>query len=218
MNDRDLGQHTDPATPAIAWESVQVIGYDLMDTLIYDPFREAIAEVTGMDLETLGRLRDPSAYHEFERDELTEAEFGERFFPADSPHRLDVVALRDALRAGYRFLPGIEALLEETSQICEIVVMSNYPRWYDYVRERFSLDRFVDSHQPSYLVGSRKPQATYYEGVAAAVGREPKEILFIDDRQKNIDGAWAVGMPALLFEGASSLRADLQPLLARDRS
>ena len=40
-----------------------------------------------------------------------------------------------------------------------------------------------------------------------------EESVFIDDAQRNVDGARAVGMEALLFEGAGKLRADLSRLL-----
>ena len=49
-------------------------------------------------------------------------------------------------------------------------------------------------------------------GPAAWLGRRPKDLLFIDDRQRNIDGAAAVGVEAILFEGADSLRAELEEL------
>jgi 2-haloacid dehalogenase len=61
-------------------------------------------------------------------------------------------------------------------------------------------------------IGLIKPDRRIYERHAADFGLEPAACLFIDDSQKNVDGAIAAGWQAVLFEGAKKLEADLKRL------
>jgi FMN phosphatase YigB (HAD superfamily) len=46
-------------------------------------------------------------------------------------------------------------------------------------------------------LGSEKPEPEFYQCVAARLDEEPKNILFIDDRLENCQGATACGMQVL---------------------
>ena len=58
-----------------------------------------------------------------------------------------------------------------------------------------------------------KPNPRIYQILLERFALKAEESVFIDDAQRNVDGAKAVGMEALLFEGAGKLRADLSRLL-----
>ena len=55
-----------------------------------------------------------------------------------------------------------------------------------------------------------KPDAAIYDLALTRFGLAPHEALFVDDRQDNVDGAAAVGMHAVPFTNAATLRADLR--------
>lgn len=57
-----------------------------------------------------------------------------------------------------------------------------------------------------------KPDRAIYDHHVAAFGLEPAATLFIDDSQKNVDGAKAAGWQAVLFTDAKTLKADLERL------
>jgi 2-haloacid dehalogenase len=54
-----------------------------------------------------------------------------------------------------------------------------------------------------------KPDRAIYDHHVKAFGIEPSAALFIDDSQKNVDGAKAAGWQAVLFTGVEPLEADL---------
>ncbi len=54
-----------------------------------------------------------------------------------------------------------------------------------------------------------KPDQAIYDHHVAAFSLDPAATLFIDDSQKNVDGAIAAGWQALLFTDAERLKADL---------
>ncbi|UCF66564.1 MAG: HAD-IA family hydrolase [Acidobacteriota bacterium] len=197
----------------ISAKEILAIGIDLMDTLIYDPFREAVTDATGLSLADLAPLRNRDAWHAFELDQIDEQGYAAEFFKPEVGRRLDVARLKARLREGYHFLDGMESLLAELSERRAVHILSNYSRWYEHLRERFALDRFVTAHHPSWQLGVRKPAREYFERVLERIEVRPSALLFIDDRQQNVDGARKVGIPALLFRGGAVLRRELAPLL-----
>ncbi|MBN2497572.1 MAG: HAD family phosphatase [Deltaproteobacteria bacterium] len=62
----------------------------------------------------------------------------------------------------------------------------------------------------SFEIGCMKPEPACYQIAARNVGRPPEECLFVDDLERNVEGAIRVGMQALRFEGVDALRADLR--------
>jgi putative hydrolase of the HAD superfamily len=61
----------------------------------------------------------------------------------------------------------------------------------------------------SYTLKTGKPAPEIYLHTLSLLGTKPQETLFIDDRQRNLDGAKAVGMETYLFRGVEQLRLDL---------
>ena len=58
-------------------------------------------------------------------------------------------------------------------------------------------------------IGMVKPEPTIYRHALARFGLHPKRTLFIDDAPHNVEGARAVGLNAIRFEGAEALARDL---------
>lgn len=181
---------------------------DVMDTLVYDPFHAEVPALFGMTLPELLAAKTPEAWPAFERGEWDEDRLAREYFR--DGRRLDVAAMKRTLAAAYRFLPGVEALLEALRRAgVPMVALSNYPAWYRLVEERLRLSRFLSWERVSCATGVRKPDPEAYLGAARALGRRPDECLFVDDRTRNVAAAEAVGMPALLFVDAAGLRAAL---------
>lgn len=190
-------------------ERPRALGLDLMDTVIRDPWRDVVERMIGMTVEESRPMRDRDAWADFELGVIDENGYAARFFLPHAGRALDVARLRREFGDGYAFVEGMEALLDEVAPRTPIHILSNYPPWYEDVRALFQLDRFVAGHHPSYTVGARKPDALYYERVLARTGLAPHELLFVDDREENVDAARALGMPAVLFTDADALRREL---------
>lgn len=58
--------------------------------------------------------------------------------------------------------------------------------------------------------GVRKPSPEAYGRVISHLGVDPSHLLFIDDRQVNIDAAVAAGIPSVRFTGATALEVLLR--------
>ena len=55
-----------------------------------------------------------------------------------------------------------------------------------------------------------KPDPAIYEIAVERSGLPAAELVFVDDKQANVDGAIAVGLDGILFTGADDLRRALR--------
>lgn len=65
----------------------------------------------------------------------------------------------------------------------------------------------------SYEMKALKPSEAFYRSVISRIGLPSDQMLFIDDSQKNVDGALAAGLPAVYYEPGSDLSALLAEVL-----
>ncbi len=192
----------------------RVLLWDVMDTLVRDPFRDVMPGFFGMTLEQMMALKHPDAWGRFERGELSEAEFLATFF-ADR-RAFDHAGFCAAIRQAYVWLEGMEPLLARLAQAGHAMhVLSNYPIWYRWIEERLAISRYVPWSFVSCQLGLRKPDPAIYARAARQLGVPAEACLFIDDRKRNCEAARAVGMTAVRFRGdAEQLEHELVALLA----
>ncbi|MEU5861343.1 MULTISPECIES: HAD family phosphatase [unclassified Nonomuraea] len=61
-------------------------------------------------------------------------------------------------------------------------------------------------------MGLVKPDREIFDEVARELAADPSEIVFVDDRAENVEGAERAGMTGVLFTGAAALRKSLREL------
>ncbi|MBQ6079681.1 MAG: HAD family phosphatase [Muribaculaceae bacterium] len=82
---------------------------------------------------------------------------------------------------------------------------------YDVI-EKFDILNMMDDRLISSEELLIKPDVAIYDRMCEKFGLIKEECLFTDDRQANIDGARAAGMPAVLFTDARQYEEDLKRL------
>ena len=96
------------------------------------------------------------------------------------------------------------------SHNCMLGSLNNEARETNEFRfKRFGLRDHFDVAFSSCYLGLRKPEPAIYRRALDILGKPAERILFIDDRQENVEGAAAAGIKGLRFDGADSLRRDL---------
>jgi FMN hydrolase / 5-amino-6-(5-phospho-D-ribitylamino)uracil phosphatase len=190
----------------------ELLAFDLMDTVVTDPFLPALARLGQGAAETLRECLDSTAWIDFELGLIEEPIFLERFFSRPLPlPGLSAAAIRDCMFEGYAFIPGMDRLLEQLRAAGRrLWVLSNYPAWEATIRHQLELDRFFEGYVISHQIGARKPDAAAYRELCRRAGVEAERCLLIDDRPANLEGARRVSMPALHFTGAAALEAELR--------
>jgi HAD superfamily hydrolase (TIGR01509 family) len=185
-----------------------VIFFDVMDTLVHNPFYEEIPAFFGMSLDDLLRVKHPTSWVEFERGEIPETEYLRRMFTDERPY--DAASFLAAVRSAYRWMDGMESLVREMRERgIEMHTLSNYPVWYRVIEEKLRLSRYLTWTFVSCLAGVQKPRPEAYAAAASAVKRPAGACLLIDDSSRNCAGAKQAGMPAIRFQGAAGLRREL---------
>lgn len=195
------------AGPTGVRSRVTVVAFDLMDTLVRDPFREALRAATGRDVRELFALRDANAYPALERGEIDEATYWASYGEVDIP--VDPDRFHQVRRASTTWLPGMRRLVADVRATGRrVVVASNYPHWLAEHADGL-LAGLVDDVVGSYQLGARKPGPAFYQRLLARLGARAEQVAFVDDRQANLDGAAEFGLVPVMAGTADEVRARL---------
>lgn len=110
-------------------------------------------------------------------------------------------------------MPGMEALLGEVADRATVGLLSDTdPLHWAHIAGAYPWIGAIARPTLSYEVGALKPDPVIYRAAARAVGRPPARCLFVDDLPGNVAGARAVGMQAIRFTDAATLRPALAAL------
>jgi HAD superfamily hydrolase (TIGR01509 family) len=182
---------------------IAAIAFDLMDTVVRDPYREALEAATGLRIDELFRRRSEHAYPALERGELTESEYWGFF--ADAGIEVDPATFHRVRMQGTHWIPGMRELLDDLAGVVLRATASNYPLWIDDLATGRLAGRFERVLASCHL-GVRKPEPAFFDRLLAELALPAPEVLFVDDRQVNVDAARAAGLAAHRFRGAGELR------------
>lgn len=69
----------------------------------------------------------------------------------------------------------------------------------------------------SFEMKALKPSETFYKAVVREIGIPAEQMFFIDDSQKNVDGAIAAGLPAVYYEPGTDLETLINNVLEEGR-
>jgi putative hydrolase of the HAD superfamily len=86
-----------------------------------------------------------------------------------------------------------------------------------YLWENLGLREHFDAMHYAADLGCAKPEAMFFRAIEARTGFSPDELLLIDDRVDNIQGALACGWGAQLWDGTRRLSKTLPVLAAAGR-
>ena len=129
----------------------------------------------------------------------------------------------DVDKAMWHILTGIEPykveMLKRLAQSYDLYMLSNnnaicLPRSRRIFAEAgIPLEDIFRKCYFSFEMRALKPSEAFYKAVMEDIGTEPETMLFIDDSQKNVDGAVAAGLPAVYYEPGTDLEMLLDKVL-----
>ena len=184
-----------------------LIVFDLMDTLLVDPYLLAHEAASGLTFEHFERLRPHGVYHRLERGEIAEEEYWSSL--RRSGIDFDVELFHKVRRAGYRWLDGMRELAAECAASHRTVVASNYPHWIEQVHWDFLAALEIEAFA-SCQFGVRKPARRFFALLCERTGAAPHELVLIDDKPQNADAVTALGGTGILFVSPQDARERLR--------
>lgn len=195
-----------------------VVLFDVMDTLVRDPFHEELPRAFGYDKEGFLKNKRADLWPKFERGEITEEAFVSRCLVNGQAPSVETV--RSHLREGYRWIDGVVPLLAKLKSAgINIYAFSNYPVWYRLIEETLSLSDYLEWRFVSWETGFRKPDQQAYTHALSTLDRRPRTCVFVDNSSDNCRMAKLLGMKTHRFVGAGRLERFLSTagLSAGDR-
>lgn len=154
---------------------------------------------------------------EYQSGKLNERQFWEAVCTAcDTP--FDVIPAKslwsDAVRTVFDFRPEVVAAIQTLKHRgMRVGFLSNTePEAARFFHEMY-MDAWFDASVLSCEVGIAKPQREIYHLMADKLQLVPATILFLDDRQENIDGAVEVGMNAAKVSSSMTVMRVLEMFL-----
>lgn len=152
-------------------------------------------------------------YGDLEEGMLTGDEFRKIVLADSRPGAL----AEDVDRAMWHILIGIEPykvqMLKRLSESYDLYLLSNnnpvcLPRAKAIFNEAgIPLDKIFRKCFYSFEMKALKPSEAFYRAVVSEIGLPAEDMLFIDDSQKNVDGADAAGLPAVFYKPGTDLEA-----------
>lgn len=190
----------------------RVVLFDVMDTLVRDPFFMGMHEdVFGFEsLEALYAESDLEAYEAFETGAIGEAELWRRYYRAGSarpaPDGARAVAY---LKDRYEYVAHMRSMLGELKRIgdVEVYAFSNYGPYWKLIEEKLELSRYLDWKFVSCETGLRKPDPRAFRDVIDTLGVDlaSDTVVFVDDSATNCEAARSLGIDAIRFDGDSAV-------------
>ncbi len=109
--------------------------------------------------------------------------------------------LDEVYTAEFRLRPGVLEFIDRLHErgLRVAVITNNVLGWSKALRRRFDLDRYVDTWVVSGEIGSRKPDAAFFEALRRMTGVPYADSLLIDDQLDDLDMARSLGMSTAMF-------------------
>lgn len=183
--------------------------------------KKAFKEYLGYD--RIDQIIDPchqkGIYGDLEEGKLAAEEFRQIVLSESRPGSL----AEDVDRAMWHILVGIEpskiSLLKRLAKEHDMYMLSNnnaicLPRSRKLFAEAGApLEELFRKCYFSFEMKALKPSEAFYKAVMEDIGGDPERMLFIDDSQKNVEGAIKAGLPAVYYEPGTDLEALLDKIL-----
>jgi putative hydrolase of the HAD superfamily len=170
-------------------------------------------------------LRDAIRTHVFQHDDWLEMDRGtidepaliRRFAARMRRPKAEMAALLEHVRASLTPIEPTVALLAELRERgFKLYGLSNMSEpMFGHLTSSHDFFGLFHGIVVSAVVKSLKPEPAIYEQLRSQFALDFAESVFIDDLQRNVEGARALGLPAIRFESTAQVRRELEPLLAR---
>ncbi|CAN4105784.1 unnamed protein product [Withania somnifera] len=199
------------STVVAAQRKLPILLFDVMDTIVKDPFYHDVPSFFRMTMKELLECKHPTAWIEFEKGLITEDGLTRKFFK--DGRSFDMEGLKICMRRGYSYLGGVEGLLNSLKENgYEIHAFTNYPIWYLMIEDELKLSNYLSWTFCSCKFGKRKPEPDFYLEVVKHLNVEASNCIFVDDRMRNVEAAIELGLKGLHFKNVDLLRKDLSLL------
>ncbi|GIX42114.1 MAG: dehalogenase [Leptospiraceae bacterium] len=183
-----------------------ILIFDLMDTIIEDPFFSNFYNKLDEKQKKLWlAIKDHESYLLFEEGKILENEYFNRSYKKDpGKYQLPTTPkMKKIMFYKIEYLPGIKELFEKIQILKKdlniyTILASNYSQWYHEVfNKKKELNEWFDYIFFSCEMGIRKPDHKFYQTIIESLPElfnKEELILFFDDKKENLEPLKDLGL------------------------
>ncbi|UCD04368.1 MAG: HAD family phosphatase [Candidatus Woesearchaeota archaeon] len=147
---------------------------------------------------------------QFKLGKMTEEEFWERFLQKAGAKNIDINHAKKLWRKYQHSIENMLDLLKKLKEHYRLAALANAGKeWLDHKKEKFRLNSYFEVIIGSGHVGLAKPDPKFYDLILKELKTDPKECLFVDDKERSLVPAEKLGMQTILFTNQKQLEKDL---------
>ena len=111
-------------------------------------------------------------------------------------------SIEDNYLSRHSLVPGVRDFLKNAKLKNKPVwcLSNDVDRWSRKLRKIFGIENLLAGAIISSEVGVRKPDHAIYQCLLNRSGYQANELLFVDDRIRNVEAAVAMGIPSIQFD------------------
>lgn len=111
--------------------------------------------------------------------------------------------------------PEVLDLMRKLKKNYKLALVNNEGKeWNEFRINKFNLSKIFDEILTSCFIGYSKPSRDYFKEILARLNIKPSELLFIDDKIKNVISARRLGIVAIHFKNPDQLIGELEEKLS----
>ena len=155
----------------------------------------------------LDSMRENEFFLNLLRGKLTEEEYLNNVL-RNKNWNVSIEQLKAIIRSNLnKPVQGTIEIVKELKGKYQLILLSDHAReWMKYIEEKNKDLKLFDQKIFSYDIGTTKSEVQTFRTVIEQTGIVADETLFIDDYEKNVKNAEAVGIHGIVFENAEQLR------------
>ena len=184
---------------AAIWDFSGVI----LQPLVADP-HAYIASELGVPAEEIRKYFDGVRNFRLDLGEESEQDFYMRMIKELGLSADDRIVFEDYLFDLYEVNRELIDFIKQSRPKIKPALCSNFSGTLrPLIRDKYKIENLFDVIVVSSEVKMLKPQAEIYQLTLQQLGVTPQEALFIDDQEKNVEGAEVVGMRGIIYKNTA---------------
>lgn len=147
--------------------------------------------------------------YQYERNQISEEQFLKRLFKAiNRPFDKDFLNKKFSFK---KPKPKVMQFVKSLNKRYKVYYLTNEGEdYWKKVLKKYKIHKLVKKGFASYQIGSRKPSRKVFKYILRIIKCKPKEVIFIDDTKKNVNGALKVGLNAVQFNNLKQIKNGLK--------
>jgi HAD superfamily hydrolase (TIGR01509 family) len=176
-----------------------------------------LAEFFKIDVETLRPI-----FHEFSKDMDAGLITSKRCYQKVAKYfdREYTDEVMDLVLKCYEPRPGMKELLQDIKKDYEIAMLTNFGDIFDDLNKRtWHFEEIFDEEKifVSAKIHLIKPDEEFFLYALEKLGRNPEEVVFVDDRESNINPARKLGFNTIIFRDFEQFKNELKLITEKSR-